>query len=262
MLDVWAPELVPGEARHAPLRVRPGGSPVNAALAAAAEGARAGVVARVGEDAAGRLIAEAIADGGIEPFLAVDPELPTGTFLQAGSAIVADRGANARLAPDDIPPTLEAGAVLVSGYVLLHDDSRAAARAALERANAGWVAVDVASRDLVGPDFHELAAGVSVLLADDAEARALTGLDPEPAVVELGGRYRLACIKLGADGAVAALDGRVLRGSPPGRLPVGAPGAGDAFAAGLLLGLARNLALDAALDLGCRLGFQAIAESS
>jgi len=48
--------------------------------------------------------------------------------------MVADRGANARLSADDLPPRLEADAVLVSGYVLFHPGSQSAALAALERA--------------------------------------------------------------------------------------------------------------------------------
>jgi sugar/nucleoside kinase (ribokinase family) len=203
----------------------------------------------------------ALADAGVEAFLAVDPQLPTGSFLQAGSAIVADRGANARLSARDLPRTLEAAALLVSGYALLQEDSHAAASAALERVRARWIAVDAASHRLVTPGFYELTAGANVLLANEAEARALTRLDPERAVVELGSRYELVCIKLGADGAIATLAGRLQRSSPPVRLAATAVGSGDAFAAGLLLGLARGLGIEDALDLGCRLGCRAVASS-
>ena len=41
MLDIAAEQVVPGSVLHAPIRVRPGGSPVTAALAAAAEGVEA-----------------------------------------------------------------------------------------------------------------------------------------------------------------------------------------------------------------------------
>ena len=54
-------------------------------------------------------------------------------------------GASARLAPDDLPATLEAGAVLVSGYTLLQRGSEPAARAAIERARTAWLAVDAGS---------------------------------------------------------------------------------------------------------------------
>ena len=71
-------------------------------------------------------------------------DAPTGcVVVVGGTSIVADPGASARLAPDDLPATLEAGAVLVSGYTLLQRGSEPAARAALERARTDWLAVDV-----------------------------------------------------------------------------------------------------------------------
>jgi ribokinase len=220
MLDVRAPALAPGAAIHVPLGVRAGGSPANAALAAAAEGARALVIGRVGRDPVAQLIRAALQEAGVETLLAVDPTLPTGTFLEAGEAVAADRGANAAFVPDDLPARLEARAVLVSAYT-----PEAAARAAVERASAEWI---------VGPGGN-----------------AFIGNAPPRE------RYRLVCVTHGADGATATLDGVREHRRPPARVEGLATGAGDAFAAGLLLGLTRGLSLGDALELGCRLGFSA-----
>ena len=70
----------------------------------------------------------------------------------------------------------------------------------------------------------------------------------------LGERYRLACVTLGARGAVAVLDGRLERAEPADRALQEAPGAGDAFAAALLVSLARGASLSDALAEGCRCG--------
>lgn len=51
---------------------------------------------------------------GVDALLAVDASLPTGCVLRLGERTVAERGANTRLDPSDVPPTLVAGAVLVS----------------------------------------------------------------------------------------------------------------------------------------------------
>ena len=107
---------------------------------------------------------------------------PTGTFLEAGTgaqrAIVADRGANAFLRPDDLGD-LTGAAVLVSGYVLLHDDTFDAGRAALEHAAADFIAVDAGSARLVTRvGAHTAVArmlGANAIFADAAEAKALTG---------------------------------------------------------------------------------------
>ena len=77
---------------------------------------------------------------------------PTGTMLvlhEPGErSMVADRGANARLAPGDLPPTIEAGAVLVSGLPVAagrrgprcRDGGAGAGRRALGRGRGGVVA--------------------------------------------------------------------------------------------------------------------------
>jgi sugar/nucleoside kinase (ribokinase family) len=214
------------------------------ALAAVPLGARSAVIGRVGADAAGRLLRDALAEAGVEPLLARDPHVGTGCVIVAGTAIVADPGASARLLPDDLPQTLEAGAVLISGYSLLQTGPEAAARAALERARTGWLAVDAASAVLLeafGVDrFFDATRSIDVLLANAEEARALTGLDGEEAALALARRYRIACVKLGRDGAVAAVERTTMRASPQPLEPVETLGAGDAFAAGFLLALSRD----------------------
>lgn len=253
MLDGSLPEPVPGRRIHGRVDLRVGGSAANAALAAAKLGSYAAVVGRVGADAAGRIVDESLADAGVEPLLAFDADAHTGCVVVAGTAIVADPGASARLSPDDVPSTLVAGAVLVSGYSLLQDGPHDAARAALARAETCWLAIDAASDSLVrafGPErFLEETSGVDVLLANADEARALTGLGADEAALALGERSRVACVKLGPDGAVAAADGLLARA--PSQAPGGAFGAGDAFAAGFLLALARGAAVEDALTGGC-----------
>jgi ribokinase len=136
MLDGTLPAPVIGSRVHGRIELRAGGSAANAALAAARLGAHAAVVGRVGADPAGRLVADSLTAAGVDPLLARDDQALTGCVVVVGStSVVADPGASARLAPEDLPETLEAGAVLVSGYTLLQPEPEAAARAALERAN-------------------------------------------------------------------------------------------------------------------------------
>src|SRR5581483_11738667 len=131
---------------------------------------------------------------GVEAVLAVDRSMPTGSMLvvhEAGERwVVADRGANQAMAPGDLPTRIEADAVLVSGYLLLQRGSSAAARAALERARARYVAIDA---------FFEATAAATVLLANRREARVLSGLDGEDAAEALARRYPVVCVKLGGD---------------------------------------------------------------
>jgi sugar/nucleoside kinase (ribokinase family) len=256
MLDGTMPAPVVGGRVHGRIELRAGGSAANAALAAARLGATAAVVGRVGADPAGRLVADALAAAGVEPLLARDVEAPTGcVVVVGGTSIVADPGASARLAPDDLPATLEASAVLVSGYSLLQPGPEAAARTALERARTDWLAVDAASARLVaafGVDrFLEATATAGVLLANAEEARTLTGLEAEAAARALARRYRVVCVKLGRAGAIAAGGEDVVRVEVQPVDRIDTLGAGDAFAGGFLFSLVRGVDLAGAVRAGC-----------
>ena len=196
-----------GERRHGSVRLRAGGSSVNAALVARSLGAEAQVIGRVGCDAAGDLVAETLAARGVEAQLVRDDELPTGTAVALGGAVVADRGANARLSPEDLPAPLAGDALLVSGFALFQDGSREAAQAALQRFEGAWTAVDLASPRLARLDFD-----ARVVFATEAEAEAVQGLED---------RFEIVCRKD---------DYGVVRTAPFG--------AGDAFAAAFLVALA------------------------
>ncbi|GBC87812.1 Fructokinase [bacterium HR12] len=264
MLDVRveAGALVRGGDVHGRVIVQPGGSAANAAVWAAWAGASAGLVGRVGRDVAGRVLAEALTERGVEARLAVDPEAATGTMLvvlEAGErSMVADRGANARLRPEDLPERVEAGAVLVSGYVLLQEDSRPAALSALERAEARYLAVDAASWPLVeayGTErFLRDTARADVLLANELEARTLTRREGEAAARALGERYRIVAVKLGDRGAVVCADGE-LHAQPAEPVAERDPtGAGDAFDGVLLAELVRGAPIEEAVRRACHAG--------
>jgi ribokinase len=256
MLDGALPAPVAGGRVHGRIELRAGGSAANAALAAARLGARAAVIGRVGADAAGRLVADELAAAGVEPLLARDVEARTGcVVVVGGTSIVADPGASIRLVPHDLPATLEARAVLVSGYSLLQSGPEAAARAALERARTDCLAIDAASSRLLeafGVDrFLDATATAGVLLANAEEARTLTGLDADEAALMLARRYRVVCVKLGCAGALAATGGEIVRAEVQPVDRADTLGAGDAFAGGFLLSLSAGVDLAMALRAGC-----------
>jgi sugar/nucleoside kinase (ribokinase family) len=259
MVDVHAPVAAAAGGHFVgKMRLHAGGSAANAAAWAAAAGARAGVVGRVGDDFAGRALRGELEARGVNARLAVDADLPTGCVLSLGERIVAERGANARLDPSDVPPTLAAGAVLVSGYVLLHDDSEAAALTALQRSRSAWIAVDGASARLLeryGRErFLDATAVATVLLLNVDEASALTGEDPQHAARVLASYYRLVCVKAGPGGAVTCFDGTLFRTEAPRITLVDDSGAGDAFAGGLLAALAGGRSIEVALEEATRAG--------
>lgn len=239
--------------------VRPGGAGANAAVWAAHAGARARLLGAVGDDLAGRLVAESLAERGVEAAATVVRGARTGSMLvvreQGVRSMVADRGASSRLSPADLPERIRADAVLVSGYLLFDGGSEEAARACLARADAPLVAVEAASWPLLqgfGPDrFIEATAGANVLLANQEEAEVLA---PE-GTAALGGHYRHVALKRGRDGAYLGIGGRwIYAASPAVEDPADTTGAGDAFDGVLLACLARGTEPGEALRRACAAG--------
>jgi ribokinase len=219
LLDVVAE----GSGHDARIGLKPAGSAFNAAVAAAAAGAEVTVVGTVGDDAGGRMILAELAARGVRAEVTV-ADGATGTFLLVDGEIRVDRGVGHDVV---VPDRLAADAVLVSGYL-----PRPTIQAALDRAHAQWVALDAAR-------LARLPEGGNAVLANDEEARRLTGSGGEEAARALAGGRRLACVTLGASGAVAVAGDRLERVSP-GRAAGDAPGAGDAFAGTLVVALARG----------------------
>jgi sugar/nucleoside kinase (ribokinase family) len=259
MVDVHvrAPALARGGDVHGTVRLQPAGTSATAAVWARWQGAIARVHGRVGDDLAGRLLQEALVERGVETCLAVDDERPTGTMLvvveEGERSMVADRGANARLAPDDIRPSLRAGAVLVSGYLLLQAFTTETALWALQHAEAELIAVEASSWPLLqafGPERfldETVRAGATAVFANDREAKVLTGETGAAAASTLGERYRLACVKRGRLGAAMSFDGRLIQAAAEPVIEVDPTGAGDAFGGVLLAALARSAEPEEAL---------------
>ena len=246
------------------IRAQPGGSAANSAVWAAAASAAASVVGRVGRDLAGDAIAAALERRGVVPLLGRDDAASSGAvayLLESGRrSIVASRGATGRFAPSDVPAALRADAVLVSGHVLFHDDSRAGAEAALARASAAWVGVDVPGAPPVALDeLVQRTRRANALFADEETARALTGQEPDGAVRALSRHFSLVCVTSATGGAAGALSGATEAVPVPFVVEEPGAGAGDAFAATVLVWLSRGSALTEALTAGCSAGSAAAA---
>jgi ribokinase len=236
----------PGSDRPAAIRSRGGGAGANVAVHLARLGVPVVLAGCVGDDpAAAGLLAELAAEG-VRPHLRAVPGAATGTIVSlvepdGQRSMLADRGANLDLRPDDVPPAVPGGHLHLSGYTLLDPRPRAAGLAALAsaRATGATISVDPAS---TGPlarygvqRWLADTAAATVLLPNADEALLLTGCaDVEAAGRALAARYEIVAVSLGADGALW-ISGDVLVHRPARpALVVDTTGAGDAFTAGLL----------------------------
>jgi sugar/nucleoside kinase (ribokinase family) len=224
--------------------VAPGGSASNQAVALAAAGAQVHLVGVVGDDELGRAAARALASSGVEAHLRLCPGRQTGVVVALVDAMgqrsmLTDRGATLGLEEQDLGPSLLAAGrhLHLSGYELLDEATRPAARAALEAAAAAGMtrSVDPCS---AGPlaavgkaEFLAWTEGVDWCCANLDEGRALTGASrPAEIVAGLRRHYQEVVLTLGADGALLSRPGTELLHCPADRVAVvDTTGAGDAF---------------------------------
>ena len=263
-----------GSDRPAEIRFGGGGAAANTAVWLARVGVPVTLVARVGDDAAGRdRVAELVA-AGVESAVSIDPLLPTASIavLVSGDGertMFPDRGAADRLEAADVSAAVgrpETRHLHLSGYALLDDGSRKAGLAALETARRTGITISVdaasaAPLAAVGPTrFLSWVTGIDLLLANTAEAAVLTGVsDPSAAAAALIGSVRTAVVKDGAGGAWwRGRDGAAWVAAEPARRVVDTTGAGDAFAAGLLAAWLTGAGPAGSLAAGARAATQAV----
>ena len=215
-----------------------GGQAANVAAWAVAFGAQGRCVAKRGDDPAGRVVTAELERRGVE--LAGPIEGGNGVVVSLVAAdgertMASDRGVAPQLSAEDLDPEWFACDRLhISGYALLAAPIDAAARHAAElaRRNGAQVSVDLSAWTRIrehGPArFREQLEQ----LAPDV----IFANEPEWEIVGAAyGLARTAVVKRGARGA--AVLGEVRADVPPTPGPVvDATGAGDALAAGFLVG--------------------------
>jgi ribokinase len=242
LLDVivlLAEPLAPGGDVRASNVAGAGGQAANVAAWAAELGADARCIAKRGVDPAGELVARELEARGVELAGPVG-EGTTGVVVSivddGDRALASDRGVAPSFAPEELDAGWVACDVLhLSGYALLREPIAATAllAARLARAQGARISVDVAAWTEIrsfGPvRFRELLDELApdVLFATEAEWELLGGayLTAPLGVLKRGAR---GCTVLTDDAKLdfAALDAEV----------VDPTGAGDALAAGFLVG--------------------------
>jgi sugar/nucleoside kinase (ribokinase family) len=254
MVVLLSEALAPGGDVRASNRAGAGGQAANVAAWAAELGAEGRCIAKRGSDPAGELVARELAARGVELVGPVG-EGPTGVVVSivhdADRSLASDRGAAPSLAPQELDAAWLACDVLhLSGYALMREPiaSTALLAARLARRQEARVSVDIAAwteiREYGPVRFRQLLDELApdVLFATEAEWELLGGayLTAPVGVLKRGAR---GCTVFTEDAKLdfAALDAEV-------RDPTGA---GDAFAAGFLLG--------GSLEEAARRGLQAAA---
>lgn len=242
------------------LATHPGGKGANQSVAAARLGARTALLARVGDDAHGRLLLDSQRAAGADTVGVLVGGAPTGVALitvdpSGDNSIVVSPGANARLAAEDIRA---AGSLLAASRVVSTQ-----LEIPVETVTEVVRTLPSATRFVLNPSPpaplpREVLAACDPLVVNEHEARYILGDDASPAdsptdwakaLLALGPRS--VVITLGAEGALTLTsDGEASPVTVPSPKvdAVDTTGAGDAFTAALAwrLGLGDDLPTAAA----------------
>jgi ribokinase len=239
--------LAAGADALARTQLTPGGQAANVAAWVAALGGEARCVVKRGEDAAGQLVAAHLSERGVElvgPVTGRNGVVVSLVGTDGERTMASDRGVATDLSAEELEAKwFDAKALHISGYALLASpiDNAALHAATLAREQGAQISIDLSAWTRIrefGPSrfrerLEELAP--DVIFANEAEWEIV------------GGAYSLAptaVVKLGARGLLVLGEERI-------ELPalavdvVDATGAGDALAAGFLVG-GPELGLEAA----------------
>jgi sugar/nucleoside kinase (ribokinase family) len=244
-----------------------GGSAGNTAAGVAALGGRAGFIGQVAPDQLGDFYRHDLTSTGVE---FVTPAADVGQPTARSMILVTPDGhrtMNTFLgAAQHLPKSVldeaqirDAAILYLEGYLWDPETPRCAMVRAIEIARDAGRKVAFTLSDTFCVDRHRdgfndlIDSGrIDILFANQAEIEALAGVPHlETAVAAFGGKVDTLVVTLSEDGALATRAGeRADVPAEPIRALVDTTGAGDLFAAGFLLGTAREKSLEESLRLG------------
>ncbi|MFJ4649055.1 ribokinase [Streptomyces bobili] len=257
------------------LAVHPGGKGANQAVAAARLGARTALLARIGDDAYGRLLLDSQRAAGVDTVGVLVGGAPTGVALitvdpSGDNSIVVSPGANGRLAPEDVRAA--AG--------LFHASRVVSAQLEIPLETVVEVVRSLApgSRFVLNPSPPrplpaEVLAACDPLIVNEHEAKvilggaeaggaagaAAVGDRPEDwARVLLAKGPKSVVVTLGSQGALVASAEGVERVAAVKVEAVDTTGAGDSFTAALAWKLGAGSSLPEAAAYAARVGAVAV----
>ncbi|MFH9548901.1 ribokinase [Streptomyces sp. NPDC051445] len=248
------------------LAVHPGGKGANQAVAAARLGARTALLARVGDDAYGRLLLDSQRAAGVDTAGVLVGGAPTGVALitvdpSGDNSIVVSPGANGRLTPADVR----------AATGLLHASRAVSAQLEIPLETVVEVVRNLApgSRFVLNPSPPrplpaEVLAACDPLIVNEHEAKVILGEESVSEEPEDWARLLLAkgpksvVVTLGPEGALVASAEGVARVASVRVDAVDTTGAGDSFTAALAWRLGTGSSLAGAAAYAARVGAVAV----
>jgi len=250
-----------------PTVIVPGGAACNTIVGVGNLGGDARFIGRRGDDAHGKSFESQILSCHVEPKLSISPS-PTGKVLSvvtpdAQRSMFTFLGASTELDPAGITPQLfqDTAISVIEGYLLFSPDLMMASVKAAKAAGS-LIALDLASFEVVNASktilMDIVKDYVDILIANEDEAKAYTGLTDETHALEILSRdVTYGILKVGKRGSFISFNGKIAKIEPvSGNDPVDTTGAGDLWAAGFLFGLANGFSIEKSGLIGSACGYE------
>ena len=232
-----------------------GGSAGNAIRGMACLGAGTGFIGKVGNDAYGKFYRQSLLERGTEANLLVSSELPSGvasTFISPDGERTFGTylGAASTLRAEDLSLDMFKGYAYLYIEGCLVQDHELILRAMQLGKEAGLqICLDMASYNIVEGDLEFfdilITKYVDIVFANEEEAKAFTGKEPEEALDIIAKMCSIAIVKVGARGSLIRKGTEMVQvQAAPVEKVVDTTGAGDYFAAGFLYGLTCGYSLE------------------
>jgi len=247
--------------------IETGGSAANTVRGIARLKGTTGFIGKICDDNMGQFFKTEFEKSNITPHLFYN-DIPTG---KAATLITPDSertfgtylGAASELKVDDLSPDLfsKYDYLHIEGYLVFNHDLIEGILK-LAKAEGLKISLDMASFNVVEANLKFLKKlineYVDLVFANEEEAKAYTGLEPEEALKVLGQQCEIAVVKIGKDGSLIQAGDQFVKVSTPQVVSIDTTGAGDVYASGFLYGLANNFSLENCGKLGSLLASKVI----
>lgn len=255
-IDIIVPTqgIKPGETHHRKIMALCGGT-ANVAMQIAKLDGKAKFVGKVGNDPFGEYFKQNLEINGVKNLTFVDNENPTGLCISMVSAngeraMVANRGANDFLKKVEVKSYIDeitdSEIVYFSGYSLLSKKNSGSILYAIEECHRKNCKIyfNTGAPNLIKEDFREIIHKyIDVLILNREEGKNMTGKDKiEEILKSLNSMVDIAVITMGEEGCIIIPKGDEYVHVETEKLDaLDTTGAGDAFAAGFILGRLRDM---------------------
>ena len=234
--------------------VTTGGSVANTMRSMAHLGCKGGYMGKIGKDVLGTRFKNDFEKVGLNTHLFYSDTSGTGRVMGLVSqdserTMATYLGAAAEMQPYDFTKNILSGYqyMYMEGY-LVFNHALIKAGVELAKANGLKVALDLSSFNVVEANLDFLKDliknNVDILFANEEEAKAFTGLEPEAALHEIAKDCELTVVKLGKEGSLIKNGEEVVRVGSIKAKALDTTGAGDAYAAGFFYGLTKGYSLE------------------